>query len=215
MNTIFKFYTCAWFMLHAHGFWLLSRVLGKFYWIREIGAGWYVVQLVVFVSLFYFTGRAVPLRKDIRKDEFDNPVPIVMPSVEGLSVVDGRFPGSANTIKDLRALPQGVVLEAQGNAYDYTTFVSTLANQQSYLGWANHVGLLTKNSEEVARRERFTEGWYKEPNCEKKKSSLKGEGIRYVVLGSLERKKYGELRAEWFACLKKVAEYKEYVLLVP
>lgn len=207
MNTIFKFYTCAWFMLHVYGFWLLARVLGKFYWLHEVGYGRYVVQLVVLVSLFYFTARTVILRRTGEQT--------VAPRAEGLSEVERRFPGSAALIKELRRLPPGVVLEAQGNAYDYTTFVSTLANQQAYLGWANHVNLITKEVAEVSRREQFTEDWYKNSNCQEKKAALAREGIQYVVFGSLERKRYGANRLEWFACLKKLAEYKDYLLFEP
>jgi uncharacterized membrane protein len=75
---------------------------------------------------------------------------------EGLTSPDRDNPGVATIIRVLRDKPKGRVLEGQGNPYSYTSLVSTLSGQPSYLGWINHVGLLTKNHTETGRRAEVT-----------------------------------------------------------
>ena len=207
MNTIFKIYTSAWFLLHIFAFWLFAqgnRILSFF--LSQPKAAWGLIA-VLLISFGGFTFRTVGIRQSGPAD--------VLPREQGLSEVERRFPGSALTIKELLRLPQGVVLEAQGNAYDYTSFVSTLSSQQSYLGWANHVNLLTKDYGEVQRREKFTSDFYSGHDCEAKRAMLKAAGITYVVFGSLERAKFPQANASDFNCLRKLFEQKDYQLYTP
>jgi uncharacterized membrane protein len=112
----------------------------------------------------------------------------------------------------LRELPRGRVLEAQGRAYSYTCFVSTLAAQPSYLGWANHINLLTKESGEVNRREKMTDQIYTERDCSVRKELAKNERISYIVVGTLERKKYTDIDSRDFSCFSPVVKTGEYAL---
>jgi len=201
MNTIFKIYTTDWFLLHAFAFWLFSEALRVIGFKDLRAAPLYVAQAVIAVSFLGFFYHTINLRK--------NPPASVLPASEGLSEVERRFPGSSYIIKELRNLPEGITLEAQGNAYDYTSFVSTLSGKQSFLGWANHVNLLTKNYGEVSRREKLTEQFYRSPDCATKLKIMQDEKIRYAVFGTLEKTRYAGASND-FSCLRSALQQKDY-----
>jgi uncharacterized membrane protein len=126
-----------------------------------------------------------------------------------------QHPGSAETIRALRELPRGVVLEAQGNAYSYTSFVSTLSAQPSYLGWANHVNLLTRNYTEVSRREQITKEIYGEVDCYRRRELVQREEIRYVIVGDLEQRAYPTIQGLDFSCFTQVVGQDRYRVFGP
>jgi uncharacterized membrane protein len=211
MNTIFKFYSAAWWMGWI-GALLLLREAARRLPDRILSGAAHAVPpplalSLCLVLLLGFFVRTIPLRKTERFT--------VQPISMGLSVIDQRFPGAAETVKRLQPLSKAVILEAQGNAYDYTTHIATISGQQAFLGWGNHVGLLTGNYDEVRRREQFTEEWYKEPDCNKRSEMMLKEGITHAVLGPLEKQKYGASTPESTSCLSTLFIAGEYAVYTP
>lgn len=207
MNTIFKVYSFLWYPIHAVGFWLflgsirsvthnLSARMDK----TAIKVGLGAISVVFLLSGLTFTQHAASLRASEFSDK----------NAEGLSLAERNFPGAADTIRFLRKEHNLIVLEAQGNAYDWTSFVSTLASQQGYLGWANHMNLLIRDYAEVSRREKVTEAFYTTPRCAEKLEIMRNEKIDAAILGPLERKKYGELVYDNFACLEPLFSADEF-----
>jgi uncharacterized membrane protein len=224
MNTIFKIYETSWALLTLGAISIFTRGLTAICHTPQgeprlpgllASCGWTtaVISSVVTLPFFY---HAAKLRMP------SSAISIVAPASEGLSELEQRFPGSVAIVRTLRDQPKGVVLEAQGNAYDYTSFVSTLASQTAFLGWANHVNLLTKKfnqvsgqeevNREVSRREQFTEAFYLNPSCANRIASAREEGISFVVVGSKEVQKYPQLRNADFSCFKELAKDREYRL---
>ncbi len=205
MNTIFKFYSAAWFLVHSYAFYLVYRL-----WTRQTfsdklqgisrGLPHLFVCLVLFASCGFFY-RTISLRKST--------APEVTPRIEGLSDVEAKFQGSAKVIRELRAAPRGITLEAQGNAYSHTTYVTTLAGQPAFLGWANHVNLLVRKQDETRRRETVTDSIYREQSCDRIQEIMRQENIRYLVVGVLERQKYPGLGLQQFSCLSPLANEGE------
>jgi uncharacterized membrane protein len=219
MNTIFKVYTTAWGLIALTAVSLAQRFGSMFLTLQESsGKDASSLRLAVRVVSGALGSCALllaipffPLTASLRKSQ-----PFVTtPYEEGLSEVARKFPGSATIIRELRNRPQGRVLEAQGNPYDYTTFVSTLAAQPAYLGWANHVELLSKQYAEVTRRRDLTAKWYKEPDCTKRKELAKLEQISYIVVGSLEQQKYPEVGNIDFSCFTRIIQERDYSLYSP
>jgi uncharacterized membrane protein len=203
MNTIFKAYSASWFLLHAYAFYLLTRLpLEKLRTKFPLPVLPFAVVVLVIWGGFF--ARTIKLRKGIE--------PTVRPFEQGLSDIERRFPGSSTAIQILVNSRPGVVLEAQGPAYDFTTHVATLSSQPAYLGWINHVNLLLRMGEEVNRRANITETFYRESDCEKRKQLAMQERIKYVVVGPLERKAYGELPAEGFQCFEQIVKAREYAV---
>lgn len=202
MNTIFKFYSSGWFFIQLGSFGILrSTLLQRGKLPIEISASAMALVCVVMCAFFI---RTIPMR---RSGESISP-----PREEGLSQVERDFPGSAAAIRWLRDKPDTVILEAQGNPYSYTTFVSTLAGKDAFLGWANHVNLITRNYGEVSRRERVSEEFYATADCAQRKQILINEGISFAVFGTLEKKKYPALDGKGFQCLKLEHEQGDYAI---
>jgi uncharacterized membrane protein len=216
MNTIFKSYTTAWGLLGlgcsalALRAWRcsatcapISRLVQRA--ILSLSVVAYVVGTIYPFgeARFGFYGNVVRQRRMPEAPEY---------GAEGLGLVDREKPGAAALIRFLRSLPRGRVLESQGNPYSYTTFISTLAAQPSYLGWSNHLHLLSKVAGEVDRREGVTSRVYGSHDCPDRLELARSESIRYVVLGSNERARYPELGPSDFDCFAKVAEEGEYAL---
>lgn len=215
MNTIFKIYSAAWFFIHAYAFYGLALA---FEWLLEliaarrskpgriaarIGSAFSLIILpFIYLTGFFFT--------TIEERAIRNQV--VEPYSQGLSEVDRIFPGAASAIKALQKLPHGIVLEAQGKPYDYTTMIATLSEHTAYLGWANHVNLLLSNPPEVPKRERLTEDLYTQHDCEVKRKIMIDERINYVVLGPLETARYPSISRSDFHCLRIIHEEQSFII---
>jgi len=161
-------------------------------------------SIVILGLMLWFPVRTLSLRKIDATPGYE--------PAEGLGTISIKFPGAPEVIQYLRTAGAAVVLEAQGNAYDYTTFVATLAGQKAYLGWTNHVTLLTKQYDESGRREGVTKDIYSSTDCNSRKEKAKKEGIRFIVFGTLEKAKYPGSELADFSCFEMVMESGGYRL---
>lgn len=196
MNTVFKVYAAIWGPMHlfAFTFCLLTMLRNN---LQHIAL---TFGLLLLSSLPAFFIHTIHLRKNWA------------PSSEGLASVEQQFAGAADAIRFLRAQPRQTVLEAQGPPYSYTSHVATLGNQASFLGWSNHVGLLTGNHGEVGRRESVTDQIYKDKDCNAKLALAKKEGIKLIVVGVLEKQKYGNDLGDSFFCFEDVFSNSGYTI---
>lgn len=210
MNTIFKIYTTDWALLGIAAAGLSLRAYRRYSEkLQAVIPGLpkavaIVSGLLIVAASSRLYAHTIPMRQQPSEGELRRS--------EGLFIPDREHPGSASIIRVLRSKPKARVLEAQGNPYSYTSFVSTLASQPSYLGWANHIGLLTKKHDEVGRRTKVTADIYTGTDCEARKRLAKDEGIRYIILGTLEKKKYEGVFDRDFSCLTLITHDKDYWL---
>ena len=226
MNTIFKVYTFAWLPLHLWAWGNLAQLgytlpeawrafrgalKGPFEWsrldLKILGGVRDIVMLgvtPVMLGCFVWISFGEGVRTLGIESHWD---------LEGLTTIEGHFPGSREAIRSLRKARRGTVLEAQGGAYNWYSHVATLAGQTSYLGWANHVGLLTREDREVGRRSEFTKQVYQEPECLRSRKLLREESVEYVVVGPLERREYGA-QPQKFDCMSVLVKSGQYVIFV-
>ncbi len=209
MNTIFKCYAFSWPLIHFGSmtkFWSTMKErcdVGRFPPVKGCIQGGVLIWLLVMCGFF------ARVATDQRPKEASDTEP------EGLARVDREFPGARATIHHLRVLPYGIVLEAQGNPYSWTSHVATLSGMPSYLGWANHVELLVKDYEEVNKRKENSRRWYTSDDCAANRLEMRTSNVMYVVVGPLEKKEYGQEAGKWFGCFHKLSENGEYQIFKP
>ena len=209
MNTIFKIYTTSWALVSLAVVYIWQKVIrmragSSSIFVRGYTLlGLWIIGISLIVGGVSFYAHTLP-RRFVKSDaQF---------GTEGLSDVERKFSGSAEIIRDLRNRPYGRVLEAQGKPYSFTSFVSTLAGQPAYLGWSNHVGLLTRERGEIARREKITKEIYTHQDCLKRQQVALQEKIAYIVVGDLEQTQHRDVNNLDFSCMKVLKRAKNYVL---
>jgi uncharacterized membrane protein len=200
MNTIFKIYSSCWALMHLAAFGLFREQIIRYSAISGFSPYYYFPAFVALMLAFLW--EIAPVRASKPQSS--------VAAYGSLAVAEDTFPGSAAAILYLRAQPGGVVLEAQGNAYDWTSFVATLSDKDSFLGWANHVNLLIREYGEIARREAITKEFYTDPSCARRREILEQEKIRFAVVGILEEKQYSGSGARDYSCLTLAYQRGQY-----
>jgi YYY domain-containing protein len=189
MNTVFKLDYQAWMLL---GLAAIGALAWRREWLpRRLGRwafGLVAAAAVVAAAVYPVAGTYA------RKGGFDR-----SPTLDGLGWLRDRAPGDPGAIAWLNEhAPDGaVVLEAVGE--DYSAFghgrISTFTGLPTVLGWAGHelqwghdVG---SRADDVARA-------YSTPSGAGAEPILGRYGVRYVVVGPLERTDYGDVGiAKW------------------
>jgi len=92
-----------------------------------------------------------------------------------------------------------ILLEADGDSYtDYQRF-SVFTGMPTPIGWAVHEWLWRGTYDVVSPRREDVRVIYESPDPELTRELLRGYGVRFVVIGSLERQKFTALAEEKFA----------------
>ena len=183
MNTVFKLYYQAWLLLGLGAIgacawwraWLPRR------WMR-LGFGLLGVVVVLGAAVYPVAGTYA------RKGGFS-----AAPTLDGLGWLRDRAPGDVGAIEWLNDhAPDGaVVLEAVGD--DYSAFgharISTFTGLPTVLGWPGHE---RQWGHDVGDRAAEVEAAYAATTAAAAEPLLARYGVRYVVVGPLERADYGD-----------------------
>jgi YYY domain-containing protein len=189
MNTVFKLDYQAWLLLGLAG-------IGALAWRREWlprRLGRWVFGLVAFVVVV--AAAVYPVAGTYaRKNGFD-----ATPTLDGLGWLRDRAPGDPGAIAWLNDhAPAGsVVLEAVGD--DYSAFghgrISTFTGLPTVLGWPGHE---RQWGHDVDNRAAEVAQAYRAVSPVSALPVLRRYGVRYVVVGPLERTDYGDAGvAKW------------------
>jgi len=192
MNTVFKLDYQAWLLLGLAGIGALAwagpwlpRRLGR--WAFALAAAAAVVAAAVYPVAGTYA----------RKGGFD-----ASPTLDGLGWLRDRAPGDPGAIAWLNEnAPAGsVVLEAVGD--DYSAFghgrISTFTGLPTVLGWPGHE--LQWGHDAGTRADEVRQA-YAGSSAEIARPVLDRYGVRYVVVGPLERTDYGDAGAAKWADL--------------
>jgi YYY domain-containing protein len=182
MNTVFKFGYHGWLLLGLAaalvlpwaGSWLPRRA-----W--PVWAGLTAVALLL-GAVYPYAGTYA------RKDGFRNP-----PTLDGLGWLRERAPGDVEAISWLRAHTPGsaVVLESVGE--DYSAFgharISTFTGRPTVMGWQGHE---LQWSHDPGTRAADVKTLYTTTDTRAASALIARYGVRYVVVGPIERTDYGD-----------------------
>jgi len=198
MNTVFKTSYQAWLLLGIVGsyglyyLWSarssvqLSLRLGRF--LRGGRYLWAGTAVVLLVASFYYPVGAVLDRTGILREGHtvdDN-------TLDGLAFLRQAAPGEYAAIQWLRDdAPWGRMVEAVGDDYSEFARISSSTGLPTVLGWKGHELQWRNSSAPYQGREDDVRAIFSSGDPAEVRRLLEAYGVRYVYLGSRERRTYG------------------------
>ena len=183
MNTVFKLGYQAWLLLGLAG---IGALAWRREWLARRRLRWTLgpaAALLAAAALVYPVAGTYA-----RKDAFDHG-----PTLDGLGWLRDRAPGDVGAIEWLNDEAEGteVVLESVGD--DYSAFgharISTFTGLPAVLGWPGHE---VQWGHRVGTRREDVARMYESPTTAGAEALLRRYGVRWVVVGDLERTEYGD-----------------------
>jgi len=194
MNTIFKFYLEAWFLLA-----IASAVAVRELWIGAVPlAGLrrvWQVALACLVGVALFTAAS-----DTYGVIVTNRVPTRKPTLDGMAYLEHKAPDELAAFEWLNRNIQGipVILEAHGESYQDFTRVSMNTGLPTVLGWEYHVTQRSQAQPDILRRKADIMAAYISDNKEMVSNILHRYNVSLVFVGALERRTYAGGNVERF-----------------
>ncbi len=182
INTIFKFYYIAWLL------WAIAAAYATATLWNRLRGGWGwafrgVTLAVLALSMLY------PAMGLWSKTNGFNPPQWTL---DGAAFIARSSPDEAAAARWLASAPLGVVAEAASPASSYTAYarMATLSGQPAVLGWMGHESQWRGGYAEMGSREPDLAALYCSPNWADAQEIITRYGIRYIVVGGLERSTY-------------------------
>jgi YYY domain-containing protein len=188
MNTVFKFYFQTWTLLSiaaAYAVFYLSRTL------NGIARGaWFAGLAILLGASLIYPAFAIPNRADA----FQKP-----PTLDGIAWIRDSNPSDYAAIQWLAAnAPRGAtIVEAVGDEYSYGNRISMATGLATPLGWFGHESQWRGNTrlfkDDAAGIDRAADiaRLYQTLDVTETLTLLDKYAIKFVVVGSEERSKYG------------------------
>jgi YYY domain-containing protein len=119
----------------------------------------------------------------------------VQPTLDGLAWMSREAPGDRDAVEWLRsdAPPGSRLVEAVGGAYSDHGRIGEATGLPIVLGWTNHQGLWRGGAatDEIEARRKDVETIYRSEDPAAVRGALARRSVRYVVVGTVERKEHG------------------------
>ncbi len=122
-------------------------------------------------------------------------------TLDGMKWLEESKPTEYRAIKWLEN-KSGVVLEAPGEAYTYSSRVSTFTGLPTVIGWVSHEVMWGRGWKAVNERVRDVDSTYLNAS----KSLVEKYNVKYIFVGDVEKKRYGKIKLNECKWLKKVYE---------
>jgi YYY domain-containing protein len=179
MNTVFKLYFQAWLLLALAAPWALAALIGRRW-------SWAPApKLIAAVAgLLFVAASAYPIGLTLTRQE--SPWPLTL---DGTAYIEREHPDDFAAIRWLRENVGGqpVLLEASGDPYSYYARFASNTGLPTVMGWANHEGLWRGHDQVVEARKRDVRQIYNATRLEDVERLLDRYGVKYVLVGDLER----------------------------
>ncbi len=183
MNTVFKFHENAWLLAGlASG--VSVALVGRF----TLRARWVVSALagVVLVPTLVYPLSAIASRMNER--------PSYGVTLDGVAFLGQDDRSAVRWLVDQQNQSGGrvVIAEAPGDEYSSGSKFSTYSGASTVLGWAGHELQWRGPIPELGRRDADLRAIYHDAPPDAVRSVLDRYSVRFVVVGDLERQKYGD-----------------------
>jgi uncharacterized membrane protein len=182
MNTVFKFHENAWLLSGLAGG-VGVALIGHF----TRRARWLVATVA---GVFLLAGLVYPLTAiSTRLDER----PPGGPSLDGLAFLSPDDRAAVRWLSDQNG-PAGraVIAEGVGDEYSLAARMSTYSGAATVLGWAGHELQWRGQLPALATRQADLAALYRDGPVENVRGILDRYGVRFVVVGDIERGTYGD-----------------------
>jgi YYY domain-containing protein len=187
MNTVFKFYYQAWVMLALAAAFGVSRLVGRKV-SRALKAPALVLTILLTAASLVYPLAAIPSKAgDFRGQA----------TLDGLAYLRQSSPADISAIEWIRANvpPDAVVVESSGGSYssEGAERISMSTGNPTLLGWDFHERQWRGSAYDrlaVGRPEALDQ-IYRTTRPEELPKLLEKWGVDYVLIGSLERRKFG------------------------
>ena len=201
MNTVFKLYRLAWLLLGVGSPSLILRLLAR----RGGGStgrrypigGWMSVAAVLAAALVYpACGTAAWLRarsSEAGKQEDARAAAAQSPGADAEALFRALYPGDAEAASFVAssASPGEAVLEETGEPYTWSSRISTFSGVPTVLGWGNHEAIWRQDWQGVLERSADVQMIYRERGSARACDLIRRYGVRWIVVGERERRRYG------------------------
>jgi YYY domain-containing protein len=198
MNTVFKLYYQAWILLAMSGGFALYHMVTHWLPQKTFSAGWrysWAVAAVVILA----AGLAYPVGATFtRTEDFRLPR-----TLDGLAFAKGQGDYDAAKWLSENAKPSDVIIETVGNSaigYEWgsTGRISSWTGLSTVYGWPGHEVQWRGGDSLTVGRLEDVDTLYQTDNTADVQRIVAKYGIKYIVVGSLERQAYGQAALEKF-----------------
>ncbi len=197
MNTIFKFYIQVWLL------WSVAAGFGVAVLLSELRRVWSAAYSLL-LALLLTAGLTYSMLG--LWDRMDGWPPLAELNLQGPFYAQGLSPDEAAAVEWLRLAPLGTLTEAVGGSYTGYARISAASGQPALLGWPGHESQWRGGGAEMGSRAQDIELLYTTSEWEQAQAILRLYGIRYVLIGPLERSTYRVSEGKFAAYLTLVFE---------
>jgi uncharacterized membrane protein len=183
MNTVFKFHVNAW-LLAGLAAGLGVALIGRF----TLRARWIVAALagLVLAGGLVYPLSAIATRLDER--------PSSGVTLDGLAFLSPDDRAAVRWLSDQNVASGNrvVIAEAAGDEYSAAAKYATYSGAVDVIGWGGHELQWRGPVPELGRREGDMRALYQDGSTDALRAVLDRYAVRFVVVGDVERKKYGD-----------------------
>jgi len=201
MNTVFKLYRLAWLLFGVASpsfvFGLLSRQGGACAGRARPIAARASVALILAAALVYpVRGTAAWLRARSAEAGRARDVAAAAaqsPGADAEALLRALYPGDAEAASFIAAsaTPGEAVVEETGEPYTWSSRIATFSGVPTILGWGNHEAVWRQDWQGVLERTADVQALYHEAATAPACDLIRRYGVRWIVVGERERRRYG------------------------
>jgi uncharacterized membrane protein len=190
MNTVFKFYYDAWILLALAApliAWeMVNAFIGATRPVRPVARPLAGLALAA-AAVLVLGGSIYPVAATMTKSKNG-----LGPTLDGMVHLRQYRPEDAAAIDWLRKTrPEGGIVEAAGDDYSEAGRFSTFAGMPTLVGWGGHEVQWRGSLPAIEERRQLARRVYSGADPSAWKADLEKAGMRYIVVGTMEREIYG------------------------
>jgi len=211
MNTVFKLHRFAWLLLGVASSPLLERLIAAGAargapagtpeasgrdllrrWAGRAALGVVLTGALVY-PLFGTAAWLLARKADVLRQNDGLARAALLPGADAEALFRALSPGDAAAAAFVARASgaRDALLEETGDAYTWSSRISTFSGVPAVLGWGNHEAVWRQGWDEVLRRGVDVASIYAHPGSGEACDRMRAYGVTWIVVGDRERRRYG------------------------